>query len=78
MTGQIRCHYEVLGIERDADAATIKKAHRKLALKHHPDKNVGKDEQQQQESAAEFKLVGSKIALRNASRPISVKLFWPK
>lgn len=57
MTGQIRCHYEVLGIERDADAATIKKAHRKLALKHHPDKNVGKDEQQQQESAAEFKLI---------------------
>jgi DnaJ family protein A protein 5 len=36
-----RCHYEALGVERDADAATIKKAHRRLALKHHPDRNIG-------------------------------------
>ena len=52
MTAQIRCHYEVLGIERDADAATIKKAHRKLALKLHPDKNIGDDS-----AAEQFRLV---------------------
>ena len=45
MTTDVRCHYEVLGVERDADAATIKKAHRKLALKLHPDKNVEHDDQ---------------------------------
>ena len=41
MTAQIQCHYEVLGVPRDADAATIKKHHRKMALKFHPDKNLG-------------------------------------
>ena len=39
----IRCHYDVLGVEQDADLATIKKQHRKLALKYHPDKNLGDD-----------------------------------
>ena len=34
-----RDYYEVLGIERSADEATIKKAYRQLAKKYHPDLN---------------------------------------
>ena len=31
--------YEVLGVNRDADEKAIKKAFRRLAMKHHPDRN---------------------------------------
>ena len=45
-----RDYYEVLGVERRATSAQITDAYRKLAVKHHPDKNPGNDE-----AAARFK-----------------------
>ncbi|KAI6246148.1 DnaJ subfamily C member 7 [Erysiphe necator] len=32
-------YYKLLGVEKDADASQIKKAYRKAAIVHHPDKN---------------------------------------
>ncbi|MEO1921067.1 MAG: molecular chaperone DnaJ [Sphingomonadaceae bacterium] len=34
-------YYEMLGVARNADGATIKSAYRKLAMQHHPDRNPG-------------------------------------
>ena len=39
-----RDYYEVLGVSKDADEATLKKAYRKVAKKYHPDVNPGDKE----------------------------------
>ena len=61
MTGQDwleKDFYSVLGVPKDADAATIKKAYRKLARQEHPDHNPG-----DAKAEARFKDVGEAYAV---------------
>jgi molecular chaperone DnaJ len=56
-----RDYYEVLGVDRSADADTIKKAYRKLAMQFHPDKNPGNPEAEEKfkEAAAAYEILGN-------------------
>jgi molecular chaperone DnaJ len=45
---RMRDYYEILGVDRGADADAIKRAYRKLALQHHPDRNGGSVEAEEQ------------------------------
>lgn len=52
--------YKVLGVDKDADAAAIKKAYRKLAREHHPDSRPGDKaaEERFKEVAEAYDVVG--------------------
>lgn len=55
-----RDYYEILGVARDADADTIKKAYRKMAMQFHPDKNPGNKEAEDKfkEAARAYEVLG--------------------
>ena len=53
-----RDYYEVLGVEKSADANAIKRAYRSLAKKYHPDMNPG-----DKEAEAKFKEVNEAYAI---------------
>src|SRR5262245_36917004 len=54
-----RDYYEVLGVAKGASADDIKKSYRKLALKHHPDRNPGdkKAEESFKEAAEAYEVL---------------------
>ena len=53
-------YYELLGVSRDADAATLKKAYRNLAKEYHPDRNPDNPE-----AEAKFKEVSEAYEILN-------------
>ena len=55
-----RDYYEVLGVDRDAGEADLKKAYRRLAMKYHPDRNPGDEvsEDKFKEAKEAFEVLG--------------------
>ena len=50
-----RDYYEVLGVDKNASAADIKKAYRKIAIKYHPDRQGDKSDAEKKEAEEKFK-----------------------
>ena len=52
---QSKDYYKILGVDRNASEQDIKKAYRKMSLKYHPDRQVGKSESEKKAAEEKFK-----------------------
>ena len=72
MAEQKRDYYEVLGVDKNADEAALKKAYRVLAKKYHPDMNPGDAEAEKKfKEASEAYAVQAEAAVSTSAAWIS-------
>lgn len=48
-------YYEILGVDKNASQDDIKKAYKKMAMKYHPDRMVGKTDNEKKDAEEKFK-----------------------
>ena len=58
--------YEILGLQKGASDADIKKAFRNLSLKYHPDRQGGKTDKEKAEAEEKFKEISGKSSGNSA------------
>ena len=63
-----RDYYEILGVVRGADDTDIKKAYRRMAMKHHPDRNPD-------DKNAEAEITAKTEALSQASHKLTEQVY---
>lgn len=56
-------YYKILGVSKNASDTEIKKAYRKRALVHHPDRHANASDQEKKEQEIKFKEVGEAYAI---------------
>ncbi|KAI9207578.1 uncharacterized protein BJ171DRAFT_420658 [Polychytrium aggregatum] len=61
-------YYKILGVQRSADESDIKKAYRKMALQHHPDKNSGLSEEEKSLAETKFKEISEAYSVLSDPR----------
>ena len=71
-----RDYYEVLGVDKNADEAALKKAYRALAKKYHPDMNPGDKEAEKKFKEASEAYAVLSLSLIHISMSLRRTLPW--
>jgi len=58
MKSKRKNYYKILGVSKQADEIEIKKAYKKLALQHHPDRHSDANEEERSNQEKKFKDLG--------------------
>merc|ERR1712001_426901 len=61
-------YYKILGVDKNANEEEIKKAYKKRALEHHPDRHVGGSESEKADHEMKFKEIGEAYGVLSDSR----------